>query len=224
MYKKMQCSIYAFCILLWFIACQWLTVSILKSLLEMDTNSFLSYYNDHMFKINAFIQVVCLLGILLWNIFIKQDSLIDYRIFKKRRIPIYIFYGIGLWILSSIINLLLSTIFPQYSTEVQALFTKKESVFRFLVIVIFAPLVEEYIFRGQIQTTLKMAFGSSVAIIVQGILFGMLHPMSLQKIYAIVLGIGFGMVKEKEKNLQSSTIMHMTINLIGFIIGTLTLS
>lgn len=224
MYKKIECSIQGFLILLWFIGCQWLTISILKLFLGMDTISFSSYYNNHMYKINTFIQFTCMLGLFLWNAFKKQDSLVDYRIFKKRRVPVYIFYGIGLWIVSSMINILLSIIFPQYSTEVQALFTKKEVLFRFLVMVIFAPLVEEYIFRGQMQNTLKTGFGNRASIIIQGILFGVIHPMSLQKIYAVVLGIVLGMVKEKEKNLQSSTIMHMTINLIGFIIGTLTLT
>jgi membrane protease YdiL (CAAX protease family) len=190
----------------------------------MNSASFIAYYSNHMYKINALVQLVCIGGVLIWNAFKRYNSLAFYSKFKNRRIPTYIFYGIGLWIVSSSMNMLLSIFFPKYSTEVQALFTNKEVLFRFFVIVIFAPVLEEFIFRGQIQNLLKIGFKVKTAIVLQGFLFGIIHPMSLQKVYAVLLGIGLGMIKEKEKNLQSSTIVHMTINLIGFVIGTLTLT
>ncbi|WP_069997499.1 CPBP family intramembrane glutamic endopeptidase [Cellulosilyticum sp. I15G10I2] len=223
MYKKLECSLQASLTLLWFLGCQWIFIYLLRLFLRMDSSSFMKIYNDHMYKINLFIQVFCLAGILLKDFILKKDSFSDYRYFRKEKIVIYICYGIVLWFVSSLINILLGVFFTEYATQVQRLFSNTEHIVRCLVLVFFAPLLEEYVFRGKIQNKLKLGFGRWQAVILQGAVFGLIHPLPLQKLYATFLGIGFGILKEKEKNVQSTTIMHMTINGISFIIGTLSI-
>ena len=62
--------------------------------------------------------------------------------------------------------------------------------------------------------------GKEIAIIGQALLFGMLHFYTLQKIYATILGILFGTVKEKQ-GIKATMWMHMTVNFIGWFMGCL---
>ncbi len=223
MYKKIECSLQAFLTLVWFVGCQWLIIFLLRFFLRMDVSSFTVFYYDHMYKITLFIHVFCLMGILIKDFILNQDILINYHGFRKSKIFVYIGYGIALWFISSLLNIGLSRFFTDYTTQVEKLFSNKETILRFLVIVFSAPLLEEYIFRGRIQSRLKLEFGRWQATLLQGIIFGVIHPLPLQKIYAIFLGISFGVIKEKEKNVQSTTIIHMAINCISWIIGTLSI-
>lgn len=220
MYKKVENSIYAGFIVGWFIGSQILVMGMLK-LFIANSGLFLEYYNQHMYKLNLGVQIICIVGFLLVDFYNdKSKCFCEYKDWQNKKIIKYMFYGIGFWLLSTMVNGVLIGFFSDYSSKIQTLFMNDEKVARFMVLVIFAPLVEEYVFRGKLQSCLKTAFGTPIAIVVQGICFGLIHAIALQKIYASLLGIGFGMIKEKENNLQSSTIMHMTINLIGWTIGT----
>lgn len=154
-----------------------------------------------------------------WDTYRKRDIFEGYRGFNFRRFYIYIIYGIGLWLVTTFVNALFLPFFPEYGSEVDMLFENKEHILRFITIVIGAPIVEEYIFRGKIQRALQKGFGKPLAIILQGVLFGVIHPFGLQKIYASLLGIGFGWIRATKDNTMTSTIMHMTINFIGWFIG-----
>ncbi|MDF2594007.1 MAG: family intrarane metalloprotease [Clostridia bacterium] len=220
MYRKVENSVYAGFAAGWFIGCQVLIIGIVKFLVG-EPELFLEYYNQHMYKINLWVQIVCMLGFLLIDSRVmKSNFLSEYKDWQNKKVVKYIFYGIGFWLVSTVVNGVLIVFFSDYSSQIQTLFMNEEKVARFMVLVVFAPLVEEYVFRGKIQARLKTAFGAPMAIVIQGVCFGLIHAIALQKIYASLLGIGFGIVKEKEKNLQSSTVMHMTINLIGWTIGT----
>lgn len=221
MYKKLECSLHAFLTLIWFLGCQWMVIHLLGFFLKMDTLSFSNYYQTHMYKINLTIQLFSLMSILLKDFTWQPKELkSDFRFIKKKNI-LYIGYGISLWFVSSLLNILLSTFFKEYTAQVEQLFLSSEKFTRFVVIVFLAPIVEEYFFRGRIQSWLKLGFGKWQAAFLQGIVFGIIHPFALQKIYASFLGIVLGLIKEKEGSLQSTILIHMTINCISLIIGTL---
>lgn len=180
-----------------------------------------TFVRDHQFLMTLFSYVLILGAIIGLDRWKKKDILQGYHNFKYETFYKYIFYGIGLWILTTFINAIFLPFFPEYGSEMDSLFITNEPIIRFVVLVIGAPIVEEYLFRGKVQGVLKEAFGSRVAVIAQGLLFGVIHPFGLQKIYASVLGIGFGWIREKSDNVMTSTIMHMTINCIGWVIGLL---
>lgn len=211
--------------ILWFIASQYLIAFSIFLFVGVTSETFVV---EHQFLITL-LSYVLALGVLIgldkWK---KKDILEGYRDFKYesfykciKYIIKYTMYGIGLWILSTFINAIFLPFFPEYGDQMDTLFVNKEHVIRFFVLVIGAPIVEEYIFRGKVQGTLKEAFGPRVAVIAQGLLFGIIHPFGLQKIYASVLGISFGWIREKHGNVMTSTIMHMTINGIGWLMGIL---
>ena len=138
---------------------------------------------------------------------------------KVKEIVTYLIMGVGVYLIGMTITSLLIGFFPEYQ-EINQTFTQYEPILRFIGMVILPPIVEEYLFRHKIQSLLKDGFGVPIAIIGQALLFGMLHYYVLQKIYAAVIGIISGMVKEK-KGIQATVWMHMTVNGIGWLIGCL---
>ena len=173
----------------------------------------------HVYLFNLLSQLICLAGVLIVCRQIITTKPIEIAVWQTLKPLKYMVWGIGAWLICTLINALLFPFFPEYE-EIGALFTSYEPVLRFIVLVIGAPLVEEYLFRGQIQGYLKGAFGVTFAIVVQAVLFGGLHGLSLQQIYATAMGLIFGIVREREGNFSATVMMHMTVNLIGWGFGT----
>ena len=132
---------------------------------------------------------------------------------------LYIEMGIGAYIIGTTITWFLIPLFPDY-VEITDGFNQYEPILRFISIVILPPLVEEYLFRYRIQGFLKEGFGTTLAIVGQALLFGILHHYIVQKIYAIALGILFGWIREK-KGIRATFWMHITVNGIGCLMGCL---
>ncbi len=177
------------------------------------------YIQMHRYALALASQAVFLLGVLFLT---KKNSDVHNphkRMLSFQKILQYVLIGVGAFFTCAMINLLLAPIFPGYK-QIENLFTDREPLERFLTFVIGAPIVEEYLFRNKIQGYLKKGFSLDIAIIVQAVLFGVLHQVPLQKVYAMVMGILFGIIKENEKSFASTVIIHMTVNLIGWAVGT----
>lgn len=88
----------------------------------------------------------------------------------------------------------------------------------FLMLVIIAPLFEEFIFRGAIQTALE-PYGNGVAILVSGISFGLFHGNFSQVFYTTVLGIALAYIRYATGSLVPTIIIHAMVNgMTGFIL------
>lgn len=214
MNKKIEQIGYALLTLLWFLGSQ----LIVGSITRLCVADYESFYNVYQYEINFIAQILCL-GVLLIIDYKKQQSYIQRGALKTKEVPIYIISGAILYVISIGINMVLLPYFPGYEA-IQNMFGNQSPVWRFIVIVIMAPCLEEYVFRGKIQGYLKNVFPPSLAIIGQALLFGSLHGLALQKIYASVIGIFLGFAREKTNKLQASIIMHMTVNFISWCIAT----
>lgn len=96
------------------------------------------------------------------------------------------------------------------------------SIISVLVAVILAPVIEEFIFRKLIIDRCSV-FGEKQAIIFSAICFGLFHMNFFQFFYATALGLLFGYVYTKTKNILYSIVMHSGINFIfGFIAPSIT--
>ncbi|RRC91913.1 CPBP family intramembrane metalloprotease [Erysipelotrichaceae bacterium OH741_COT-311] len=103
------------------------------------------------------------------------------------------------------------------------------AVFGFFLVCIFAPLVEEIIFRSIIFQGLKDKYNRSIAYIVSSLFFGFLHIVVIlvQKEYYIALvsmipyaAMGFVLAYfyEKEQHVAGSYLLHFIQNTIGFLL------
>lgn len=90
----------------------------------------------------------------------------------------------------------------------------------FFLTVICAPIMEELMFRKMlIDRTYK--YGEGVSIVFSGLVFGLFHGNLNQFAYAFSLGVFFGFIYVKTKNIAYSVILHMLINFMGTIVSQL---
>jgi len=201
-------------VVIWFYA-----VSLIGgSLVNFLSHDPVQFVERHSHLLNVLCYITIFLGIYVVDHH-KTELIEELKPRSIKLVLSYIVMGLGSYIIGTILVGLLISIFPEYE-EINQTFTAYEPILRFVGMVILPPLVEEYLFREKIQGYLKEGFGLPVALVGQALLFGGLHYYMVQKIYATVLGLIFGIIKEK-KGLCATVWMHMTVNFIGWLMGTL---
>ncbi len=88
-------------------------------------------------------------------------------------------------------------------------------IFTMLTVVIFAPLVEEIVFRYSLSTIIK---NNIMFIMVSSIIFGAFHALNIAMILYIAMGVVFSVIYLKtDKNIMASILVHLINNLIAVI-------
>lgn len=88
-------------------------------------------------------------------------------------------------------------------------------IWTFLSVVLIGPIVEELLFRGLIFHYLERIKSGWFPILISGIAFGIWHQEPVQCVYASVIGIAFGLVYARTRNLFLVMMMHIIINLMS---------
>lgn len=92
----------------------------------------------------------------------------------------------------------------------------------FLLMVLFAPVVEEILFRKLlVDRTVK--YGEGVAVLVSGLMFGLFHGNLNQFVYAFFIGSFFAFLYVKTGEIRYTILMHMLINFLGSEVSVLLL-
>ena len=84
----------------------------------------------------------------------------------------------------------------------------------FFMLVVIAPVFEEFIFRGVILHALK-PYGNGLAIFASGILFGIYHGNFQQCFYTAAAGIALGYIADVTGSIFPTTVIHAIMNSIG---------
>lgn len=89
-------------------------------------------------------------------------------------------------------------------------------------VLVFAPFIEEFLFRGLLQNYFKNLFGIKSGIILSSIFFALFHYSPDQRFSNImiilslfVLSLFLGVIYEKQKSLISPIVLHATFNAIS---------
>lgn len=94
---------------------------------------------------------------------------------------------------------------------------------KILVMVILAPLVEEFIFRKLIiDRTAK--YGEKLAVVLSALAFGLFHTNLYQFFYAFALGLVFGYIYVRTGRLRYTAVIHGIINFLGSVLAPFILS
>ena len=96
-------------------------------------------------------------------------------------------------------------------------FGSMTGIFGFLSIVIAAPIFEELIFRGIMLDGLLKRYSPVKSILISAIMFGIVHLNPWQFVAALFVGILSGWIYYRTKSLTLSIVIHMTVNLCGFL-------
>jgi uncharacterized protein len=82
-----------------------------------------------------------------------------------------------------------------------------------------APLVEESLFRGILFGFVRRSFSFAIAATLSSVVFGLLHGLSVNTVYAALFGVVAAAIYERTSSLWPSVAFHMTYNalfLVGF--------
>ena len=153
-------------------------------------------------------------------------ALAKWKVCKKaniHRMPLekvfrYLFLGISVdLILTVIVTLLPESISRGYGDYIQTLFGNS-FVIDFLSTGIASPITEEIVFRELILGSLSLIH-PVYGIIVSSLVFALAHGTPVQVGYAFLMGLVFGYVWVREKNILPSLIMHLAINTTSIILN-----
>ena len=172
-------------------------------------------------------MIITYLAYLLFVIYVYKEELkLDLSNFKVKKVIIYIpIYVLGLFAMSTsnyfiekITNIKIAT-----NEENVRLLIKQLPIFMCFSSCIFAPIVEEIIFRKTFKNIFKNKY---LFIILSGLIFGLIH-LSFTKINFnellmiipyVLMGISFSYIYYKSDNIFTTIILHSTHNLILLII------
>ena len=89
----------------------------------------------------------------------------------------------------------------------------------FLAIALAAPLAEEVIFRGLIQSRLAHALPGWPAVVLSALLFALCHGQPVWMGYAFVLGMVLGIMAWRTGSILPSILTHIVFNAIGQVLS-----
>ncbi len=187
------------------------------------------------------VQILLLLAMAFWiaRFFNSQKQNLFGKIWKSSPYPIVQDVGVGAltWTLSFPIVVLVGQFFDLFiyllfgveNYEQVPVRYFKESLGSFpqvvmaaFTILILAPVIEEFLFRGCLQNYFKKIFGVRFAIFLTALCFALFHfsfSQGLGNIALIaslfVLACFLGFIYEKRQSLYASIGLHMTFNLIS---------
>ena len=90
---------------------------------------------------------------------------------------------------------------------------------KIIVVVILAPLLEEFLFRKQVIDRC-VKYGEKTAILFSALAFGLFHMNLYQFFYAAAVGVVFGYIYIRTGKLRYTVALHMAVNLVGSVYTT----
>lgn len=91
-----------------------------------------------------------------------------------------------------------------------------------VMVVVFAPILEELVFRGWIQRSLERRIGPLPGIVVAAALFAVAHGASLGNTSRFLMGLVLGSAVYLSRSIWTSIILHAAHNAIIMALGPLT--
>lgn len=150
----------------------------------------------------------------------KVDMLAAFQINTLKVSSAFIWLGFGMicnWIFVAVSFLLFPGIVKTYGIAIQAEMLHGLWLNLFFILIL-SPVFEEFLFRGILAYEFKQSFSSNTFLIVQAILFSVMHDQVLQIGYTFLLGLILGYIYIKFKNLMIPLLVHFGFNFAGFLI------
>jgi len=131
-------------------------------------------------------------------------------------------FGYGIALLTLLVSYILSRIFGGETfieqllrpTTVEATTSISQIIMLVLLMVVAAPLFEEYWVRGIMFDALK-PYGTGMAIIISSILFGIMHGSLYMLFYTTAYGFALGYIRYATGSLFIVTILHAIVNSVA---------
>ena len=139
-----------------------------------------------------------------------------FKKFEKRKLPVIITLIIAL----NVLSLTFIKFMQRYTTSYKAVEHNMSfmygDIFILLGSIFIIPIFEEIIFRGAIFGSLNKNMNVIVALILQAIVFAIMHGNLVQGVYTFSLGIILGLAYIYTKSIWGDIICHMTYTYLDY--------
>ena len=156
--------------------------------------------------------LLCWKGIPFW----KQEIWAKGRPMKPgdffRILCVFLGIQIVTSILCTVLEFLLNRVGLSMMSVLESTGGSSDSLSMYIYASICAPIVEELLFRGYIQRTLR-PYGKKFAIFCSALLFGLYHGNLIQTPFAFMVGLVLGYVME-EYGIAWAMVLHMVNNML----------
>lgn len=196
----------------------YLSVYNLDWLYELDDiiNTYGTISSEYFYKLSEILyptllisNILVIVPFIIFLVFKKKCPV--FKISRKEFLLVFCL-GISLnFIVSFIISLLSNfTVVNNYETSINSLLGNN-FILSFILIGVFSPIVEEFIFRYSLINILKDKSIKN-ALIISSLIFGVSHMNIIQGIYAFLLGLVLGYLYIYKFNLMHSILFHIVVN------------
>lgn len=191
-------------------------------------------YGQAIFTVQEYFLVfLTTLALAIWIMFpLLKESWANFKSDWAKTLISCVMGLIIVLIFSALLGAIASFLSQQATSENQAsvdTLLKNAPLLTFFSAVIFAPIVEELIFRGIFYRCLRPKLDATSAMMLSGLLFGLAHISQAllqgnfaELAYVIVygfLGIIFAGMYEYRQNIYGSMIMHAIYNLVALLLS-----
>jgi membrane protease YdiL (CAAX protease family) len=91
------------------------------------------------------------------------------------------------------------------------------AILLYVLVAIFAPITEEFVFRGLFFNAMRLRFGPPRAILLTGLAFGLMHPVGIAEQFGLcTLGAVFAWMAYRKQSLLPSMIAHSLQNSMAY--------
>jgi membrane protease YdiL (CAAX protease family) len=164
-----------------------------------------------------------IIGVVLIDTRIRRVKPLDYTLLAKpvgvRNIVMAIITGISFSVWLSLMLTMLpipESLMSEYNDLSSAI--GHSSVLDFVSVCLLGPLVEEMLFRGIVYKHLRICMPEYPAIILQAVVFAVLHGGSIIWVaYALVGGLLFGYIAMLTGSVRTSLAAHVAFNALSFL-------
>ncbi|EOU1841776.1 CPBP family intramembrane metalloprotease [Clostridium perfringens] len=203
-----------------------LIVSFMQVFFLAYTKNNISLFQKNIFSLTILGDILTL--VLITIILLPSNERLLRRIkIKKINLKEYFYIialSIGVSILLLFLSGILSKIIPSYGDVVNQLNVASKSSLQLVIAIILIPIYEEIVFRGIIFGYLRKNFNIIVAVLVQALIFGIMHLNLVQGIYTFILGIVLALIYMYSDSILGNITVHIIFNLLGALIVPMLLS
>ena len=181
--------------------------------------------NQLLGRVSALTLIACLLtvAVLLSWFWLRKRPLEDAASLhpcSRWTMGFCIFGAMGLFVLISLVLYLLPERWMAEYGKAMTLSTET-GLIPALAMVVGAPLAEELVFRGIIQSRLERSLPAWIAVVLQAVLFGLIHGTPVQIGYAFIMGLLFGLLRWRTGSILSTLAAHAAFNAMNDPLGLL---
>lgn len=90
-------------------------------------------------------------------------------------------------------------------------------IWSLLSVAVLGPIVEELLFRGLVFHYLEKIRGGWFPILISGIAFGVWHGEPIQCVYTAIIGVVFGIVYARVRDLRVVILLHVLNNFLSYL-------